>query len=335
MSAVGSAASCARASITAATSATRAACTTATCRSSGSGAHKGKIVDEPEYEGWSGAGWAIGVTADKDGVAWLNTELDRACLDVNEFGWLCGWVMECHGEGLHHQEAARLRAELGRRQGRRSSDPDDRQARGLRRPPRRGRQARLGEARRRGGRGLRDLHREGRRAARPRSPGALGGDARHVHVLHGHDGDGQPRPPDGAGAARAHQPVRRRGGGQATWPAAAGAATSRTRSGSASSRSRTRLENVCRALSAATGLELHRRGGDALQGRRTAAINRAVALRCGLTPASSIRPSATARRRRTAPPRARPSARSGRRWSTPGTRKSATTARPASRCRRR
>jgi len=58
------------------------------------GAYKGKIVDEPEYEGWSGAGWTIGVTADKDGVAWLNTQLDRACLDVNEFGWLCGWVME-------------------------------------------------------------------------------------------------------------------------------------------------------------------------------------------------------------------------------------------------
>jgi hypothetical protein len=27
-------------------------------------------------------------------VAWLNTQLDRACLDVNEFGWVCGWVME-------------------------------------------------------------------------------------------------------------------------------------------------------------------------------------------------------------------------------------------------
>jgi aldehyde:ferredoxin oxidoreductase len=58
------------------------------------GVHKGKIVDEPEYEGWSGAGWTIGVTADKEGVAWLNTQIDRACVDVNEFGWLCGWVME-------------------------------------------------------------------------------------------------------------------------------------------------------------------------------------------------------------------------------------------------
>ncbi|HEU5196060.1 MAG TPA: aldehyde ferredoxin oxidoreductase N-terminal domain-containing protein, partial [Methylomirabilota bacterium] len=58
------------------------------------GPHKGKIVDEPEYEGWSGAGWTIGVNADIDGVAWLNTQLDRACLAVNEFGWVCGWVME-------------------------------------------------------------------------------------------------------------------------------------------------------------------------------------------------------------------------------------------------
>src|SRR2546422_11689681 len=37
--------------------------------------------------------------SDIDGVAWLNTELDRACLDVNEFGWICGWVMECQEKG--------------------------------------------------------------------------------------------------------------------------------------------------------------------------------------------------------------------------------------------
>jgi len=64
-----------------------------------SGDFKGKIVDEPEYEGWSGAGWAIGAT-DQAGITWLNTQLDRACLDVNEFGWMCGWVMECQERGL-------------------------------------------------------------------------------------------------------------------------------------------------------------------------------------------------------------------------------------------
>jgi aldehyde:ferredoxin oxidoreductase len=46
---------------------------------------------------------------------------------------------------------------------------------------------------------------------------------------------------------------------------------------------RTRLENVCRALSAATGWRYTVEEAMRM-GRRTAAINRAVALRCGLTP---------------------------------------------------
>ena len=119
-----------------------------------------------------------------------------------------------HGEGLDHEEAARLRAQVGRHRRRRPPHPDDLQAGGLRRPARRRRQARLGEARRPGGGGRR-LHHEGRLAARPRSPRALGGDARHLHLVHRHHGDRQPRAPDGAGAARAHQSLRRRRGGQA------------------------------------------------------------------------------------------------------------------------
>jgi len=63
-----------------------------------SGPHQGEIVDEPEYEGWSGAGWATGCTNPVD-VSWLNTQIDRACVDVNEFGWLIGWVMECQEKG--------------------------------------------------------------------------------------------------------------------------------------------------------------------------------------------------------------------------------------------
>ena len=62
------------------------------------GPHKGELVDEPEYEGWSGAGWQIGCT-DKEAIAWLNTRIDRACVDVNEFSWVCGWVMEGMEEG--------------------------------------------------------------------------------------------------------------------------------------------------------------------------------------------------------------------------------------------
>ncbi|MBI3992203.1 MAG: hypothetical protein HY342_02935 [Candidatus Lambdaproteobacteria bacterium] len=67
------------------------------------GKHKGDIVDEPEYEGWSGAGWAIGCT-DPNAVSWLNTQIDRACVDVNEFGWLVGWCMECYEKGYFTRE---------------------------------------------------------------------------------------------------------------------------------------------------------------------------------------------------------------------------------------
>ena len=67
------------------------------------GKNKGQIVDEPEYEGWSGAGWTIGAT-DPTEVSWLNTQIDRACVDVNEFGWLVGWVMECVEKGYITRE---------------------------------------------------------------------------------------------------------------------------------------------------------------------------------------------------------------------------------------
>jgi aldehyde:ferredoxin oxidoreductase len=68
-----------------------------------SGPHAGDIVDEPEYEGWSGAGWATGCT-DPVATSWLNTQIDRACVDVNEFGWLIGWVMECQEKGYITKE---------------------------------------------------------------------------------------------------------------------------------------------------------------------------------------------------------------------------------------
>ena len=88
---------CATASIIADTSAAPAACTTA-MQVPPSGPYQGKIVDEPEYEGWSGSGWAIGLT-DRVAASWLNTQIDRAGVDVNEFGWLIGWVMECMEKG--------------------------------------------------------------------------------------------------------------------------------------------------------------------------------------------------------------------------------------------
>ena len=67
------------------------------------GKHAGEIVDEPEYEGWSGAGWTIGSTDPTD-TSWLNTQIDRACVDINEFGWLMGWLMECYEKGYVTKE---------------------------------------------------------------------------------------------------------------------------------------------------------------------------------------------------------------------------------------
>jgi aldehyde:ferredoxin oxidoreductase len=80
------------------------------------GPHAGERVDEPEYEGWSGAGWTIGVT-DKEAVAWLNTRIDRACVDVNEFGWICGWVMECMEKGYLSEKDVGFRLAFGDAEG--------------------------------------------------------------------------------------------------------------------------------------------------------------------------------------------------------------------------
>jgi len=80
------------------------------------GPHAGERVDEPEYEGWSGAGWQIGVT-DMEAVSWLNTRVDRACVDVNEFGWVCGWVMECMEKGYLTEKQVGLTLKFGDAEG--------------------------------------------------------------------------------------------------------------------------------------------------------------------------------------------------------------------------
>ncbi len=80
------------------------------------GPHRGQIVDEPEYEGWSGAGWTIGLT-DPVAVSWLNTQVDRAGVDVNEFGWLCGWVMECQEKGYLTEAQVGFRLRWGDAEG--------------------------------------------------------------------------------------------------------------------------------------------------------------------------------------------------------------------------
>jgi aldehyde:ferredoxin oxidoreductase len=245
------------------------------------GPHKGKIVDEPEYEGWSGAGWTIGVNADIDGVAWLNTQLDRACLDVNEFGWVCGWVMEGLEKGWLTKQQVGFDLKWGDIQGA-------------------NRLIQMISKRE----GFGDLLAEGMKRAAEK----LGGAAKDAAIYtgkgaapRGHDHrarweemldtttsstatmeTGNPvhqteiglpariNPFDGVEVAKLVAGCR----GRRNFEDSLGICIFTTR---------TRLENVCRALSAATGWRFTVE--EAMrQGRRTAAINRAVALRCGLLP---------------------------------------------------
>ena len=67
------------------------------------GPRAGTIVDEPESEGLNGCGPQIGIFNPVD-TAWLNTQVDKAGVDVNEFSWVCGWVMECMEKGYITEE---------------------------------------------------------------------------------------------------------------------------------------------------------------------------------------------------------------------------------------
>jgi aldehyde:ferredoxin oxidoreductase len=247
-----------------------------------SGENKGKIVDEPEYEGWSGAGWTIGLT-DRDSIAWLNTELDKACLDVNEFGWVCGWVMECQEKGYITKEqlgfelpwgdvkgAARLIQMISKREG-----LGDLLAEGVKRAA-----ESLGSP-------AKDCAIYIERGAAPRghdhrarweemldtctSGTATMETGNPVHPTE----LGQPariNPFDGEQVAKYVANLR----GRRNFEDSLGICIFTIR---------TRLENVCRALSAATGWNYTVE--EAIRfGRRTAAINRTVLLRCGITPAS-------------------------------------------------
>jgi aldehyde:ferredoxin oxidoreductase len=245
-----------------------------------SGENKGKIVDEPEYEGWSGCGWTIGAT-DREGVAWLNTQCDRACVDVNEFGWMCGWMMECYEKGYITKQqlgfelpwgdvkaANRLMEIISHRQG-------------------------LGAV----------LAEGVKRAAEK-----LGGEAQKcaIYFMHGasprgHDHrarweemldvatsgtatmeTGNPVHPTEVGQPARINPF----DGEAVAKMVAGLRGRRNFEDSLGVcifTTRTRLENICRALSAATGW--YYTVDEAIRmGRRTAAYNRATRLRCGILP---------------------------------------------------
>jgi aldehyde:ferredoxin oxidoreductase len=246
-----------------------------------SGDNKGKIVDEPEYEGWSGAGWTIGVTRDRDGVAWLNTQLDRACLDVNEFGWVCGWVMECMEKGYITEKQLGFRLNWGDIKG------ADRLIQMISRRE-----------------GFGDILAEGMKRAAEK----VGGPAKDCAIYfekgaspRGHDhrarweemldvatsGTGTMETGNPVHPTEVGQPARINpfDGEQVAHYVAGlrGRRNFEDSLGVCIFTTRTRLENVCRALSAATGWNYT--VDEAMRmGRRTAAINRVVSLRCGNTP---------------------------------------------------
>jgi aldehyde:ferredoxin oxidoreductase len=246
-----------------------------------SGPNKGAIVDEPEYEGWSGCGWTIGAT-DREGIAWLNTQCDRACVDVNEFGWVCGWVMECQEKGYLTRQQLGFELPWGDVKG----------------------ANRLLEM---------ISHRQGFGAilaeGMKRAAEKVGGEAQKCAIYfvkgatpRGHDHrarweemldvatssnatmeTGNPVHPTEVGQPARINPF----DGEAVAKLVAGLRGRRAFEDSLGVcifTTRTRLENLCRALSAATGWnytidEVTRFG------RRTGTINRATALRCGHTPA--------------------------------------------------
>jgi aldehyde:ferredoxin oxidoreductase len=245
-----------------------------------SGKYRGAIVDEPEYEGWSGAGWTIGLT-DRVAVSWLNTQIDRACVDVNEFGWLCGWVMECQEKGLITEAQLGFRLAWGDAEG----------ANRL-----------LGMISRR--EGLGDLLAEGVKIAAER----LGGPAAECAIYtdknaspRGHDHrarwdelldtctgstgtleTGPPVFPTELGLPARINPF------DPDQVASQTAALNGRRHfedslGACIFTTRTHLENLARALSAATGWEFTR--DEAMRfGRRVGAMFRAFNLRCGIGP---------------------------------------------------
>jgi len=242
------------------------------------GRYEGERVDEPEYEGWSGAGWTIGLT-DKYSVSWLNTRIDRACVDVNEFGWVCGWVMECMEKGYLTEKQVGFRLTWGDVEGSykllqmisHRQGFGDILAEGVKRASEKigGKAAECAIYTMKGASPRGHDHR-----------GPVGGDARHLHLVQRNHGERQPHVPDRGGRARPHQPLRRRAGGQAGRHDPRPAAL-RGFPGRLLVHFRTRIANLASALSAATGWDY--RLEDAVRfGNRTAAILRAFNLRCGI-----------------------------------------------------
>jgi aldehyde:ferredoxin oxidoreductase len=63
------------------------------------GAYAGVEAEEPEYESMAAWGSVIGNT-DPGAMVMLSDVNDRLGFDVNEAGWVVGWVMECYEKGI-------------------------------------------------------------------------------------------------------------------------------------------------------------------------------------------------------------------------------------------
>ena len=63
------------------------------------GRKKGYYGEEPEYEGFAAFGPQVGIT-DQSAAFWLSNLADRYGVDLNEAGWLLGWVLECVDKGI-------------------------------------------------------------------------------------------------------------------------------------------------------------------------------------------------------------------------------------------
>jgi aldehyde:ferredoxin oxidoreductase len=63
------------------------------------GPFKGLVAEEPEYEAFAAFGSQIGQT-DAGAVFYLTDIADRLGIDVNESGWVLGWLMECCEKGI-------------------------------------------------------------------------------------------------------------------------------------------------------------------------------------------------------------------------------------------
>ena len=67
------------------------------------GRYKGRVIDEPEYEGWQAFSGLIGVT-DVAETAMLNTLNDELGLDLKEMGYTLAWAIECYEKGYLTKE---------------------------------------------------------------------------------------------------------------------------------------------------------------------------------------------------------------------------------------